>query len=232
MSRDSAGYDHESLFPDPLGFADAEAFIRAHTRLQTPPLVPETRLFLADELTPLWQATEDTLGKKGLEPPFWAFAWPGSQGMARWILDNPEEVAGRRVLDVGAGGGLASIAAARVGARAVANDVDPMAIVSAHLNARENGVAIEAVCGDLLDSDPDADVVIVGDLCYERALSERLLAWLHRLARTRRVLMAEPGRAFAPRAGVRPVATYTVPTLFDLENRTERTVVLLAVEAG
>ncbi|MDP2309954.1 MAG: 50S ribosomal protein L11 methyltransferase [Pseudomonadota bacterium] len=227
----------ESLFPEPSAFLDAEGFIRAHTRLQVPPLVPEMRLFLADELTPLWQATEDTLGKKGLEPPFWAFAWPGSQGMARWILDNPQEVAGKRVLDIGAGGGLAAIAAARAGARAIANDVDPMAIVAARLNAAENGVTIEGVCADLLDTtlldtDLDAEFVIVGDLCYERALSERLLAWLHRLARTRRVLMAEPGRAFAPRAGVRPVGTYVVPTLFDLENRTERTVVLLEIEAG
>jgi predicted nicotinamide N-methyase len=217
---------------DPTALPDPAGFIRKHTRIQTPPLVPELRLFLADELTPLWQATEDTLGKKGLEPPFWAFAWPGSQGMARWILDNPAQIAGRRVLDVGTGGGLAAIAAGRAGAWPIANDVDPMAIVAAHLNAAENGVVIEGVCADLLDTDVDAELVIVGDLCYERALSERLLAWLHGLARTRRVLMAEPGRAFAPRVGVRPVGTYVVPTLFDLENRTERTVVLLEIEAG
>lgn len=210
--------------------ADPEAFIRAHTRLQSPPLVPDVRLYLADEVTPLWQATEDALGKTGLEPPFWAFAWPGSQALARWFLDHPEQVAGRRVLDVGAGGGLASIAAARAGARAVANDVDPMALAAARLNAAENGVAIEVLQGDLLDSEIEADLVIVGDLCYERDLSARLLAWLHRLARTRRVLMAEPGRAFAPRDGVRAVGTYVVPTLVDLESRAERTVVLLEVE--
>jgi predicted nicotinamide N-methyase len=209
---------------------DPARFVRAHTRLVAPPLVPEVRLHLADEVTPLWQATEAVLGEAGLEPPFWAFAWPGSQAMARWILDHPEEVRGRTVLDIGAGAGLASIAAAWAGARATANDVDPMAIVAARLNAEENAADVAFVEGDLLGTDVAAEIVIVGDLCYERTLSERLLAWLRHLALTRRVILAEPGRAFAPRAGFRTLATYVVPTLFDLENKTERTVVLLEIE--
>ncbi|MDP2315725.1 MAG: 50S ribosomal protein L11 methyltransferase [Pseudomonadota bacterium] len=222
----------ERAFPDPTKLADPDGFVRANTRLQTSPLVPELPLYLADELTPLWHATEESVGAVGLEPPFWAFAWPGSQAMARWMLDHPEEVRGRRVLDIGTGGGLAAIAAARVGAHARGNDVDPMALVAARLNAAVNNVVIDWVCGDLVDTDVDAEVVIIGDLCYERALSARLLAWLHRLARTRRVLMAEPGRAFAPRGGVLPLASFVVPTGLDLENTTERTVVLLEIEPG
>jgi len=210
---------------------DPARFVRAHTRLAAPPLVPEARLYLADEVTPLWRATEAVLGEAGLEPPFWAFAWPGSQAMARWILDHPEEVRGRTVLDIGAGAGLASIAAAWAGARVTANDIDPLAIVAARLNAEENTVNLVFVEGDLLDTDVAAEIVLVGDLCYERTLSERLLAWLRRLAQTRRVILAEPGRAFAPREGFRTLATYVVPTLFDLENKTERTVVLLEIEA-
>lgn len=241
--------------------ADPEGFVRLHTRLLAPPLVPELRLWTADVLTPLWQATEDALGAAGVEPPFWAFAWPGSQALARWMLDAPGEVAGRRVLDVGAGAGLASLAAARVGATVTANDVDPLALVATALNARENGVEVTTLLGDLVPADPTpgsgdgaagsravvaaepaeargraraavdaAEIVLVGDLCYEKGTSERLLAWLRRLARDRRVLLAEPGRAFAPRQGVRCVARYVVPTTRELESGTEREVQLLAVE--
>jgi predicted nicotinamide N-methyase len=213
---------------------DPEGFVRAHTRLVSPPLVPELRVYGADEVTPLWQATEDALSRVGVEPPFWAFAWPGSQALARWILDNPGEFAGKRVLDVGAGGGLAAIAAARVGAlAAIANDVDPLALVAARLNAIENGVTITTVLGDLSAGtaglEVDADIIVVGDLCYEKDLAARLMGWLRVLARDRRVVLAEPGRAFAPRAGVRPIARYTVPTTLDLESRTEREAVLLEV---
>lgn len=210
---------------------DPEGFVRAHTRLVTPPLVPEIRVYAADEVTPLWQATEDVLGKAGIEPPFWAFPWPGSQALARWVLDHPAEVAGKRILDVGAGGGLAAIAAARVGAHATANDIDPLALVAARLNAAENGVSIATRLGDLSAAAEavDADVVLVGDLCYEKALAARLMGWLRGLATERRVVIAEPGRAFAPRDGVRAFARYTVPTTVDLESRTEREAVLLDV---
>ncbi len=212
---------------------DPEAFVRAHTRLVRPPFVPELQVYAADEVTPLWQATEEALGEAGIEPPFWAFAWPGSQALARWILDNPATVAGRRVLDVGAGGGLAAIAAARAGAIATANDVDPLALVAARLNADANGVTIATRPGDLsTGADVEADLVLVGDLCYEKTLAARLMGWLRGLARDRRVIIAEPGRAFAPREGVRVIARYTVPTTMDLESRTEREALLLEVEPG
>ena len=107
---------------------DFPAFIRSHTMLVAPPLVPEVRLWTATEITPLWEATEGFLEKVGIEPPFWAFAWPGSQGLARFLLDNPDLVAGRRVLDVGSGNGLAAIAAAKAGADVTANDVDALAL--------------------------------------------------------------------------------------------------------
>lgn len=210
-----------------------EAFVRAHTRLVAPPLVPELEVWTADEVTPLWQATEEALGKVGVEPPFWAFAWPGSQALARWALDHPEALVGRRVLDVGAGNGLASLAAARAGARVTANDVDPLALVAVGMNAAHNGVAVETRLGDLTPGAAiEAEVVLVGDLCYEKTVAARLLGWLAALARDRRVVIAEPGRAFAPRSGVRPIGRYVVPTTLDLESRTEREVVLLEVEAG
>lgn len=212
---------------------DQEAFVRSHTRLVAPAIVPELRTWTADEVTPLWQATEEAIGKTGIEPPFWAFAWPGSQALARWILDHPEAVRGKRVLDVGAGGGLGAIAAARAGAVATANDVDPLALVAVRMNASENGVTVATVLGDLTTGAAvDADLVIVGDLCYEKTVAARLLGWLAGLARERRVIIAEPGRAFAPRAGVRPIGRYVVPTTMDLESRTEREAVLLEVEPG
>ena len=198
---------------------DPQAFIREQTTRAAPPLVPELRVWTATELTPMWEATEQLLARTGIEPPFWAFAWPGSQGLARFLLDHPDAVAGRRVLDVGSGNGLAAIAAARVGGTVTANDVDPMALVAVEMNAAENGVRLHTRLGDLTGGDAasiEAEVVLVGDLCYERTLAERLLTWLRALARGgRRVLIAEPGRAFAPREGVRTVARYMVPTTLE-----------------
>jgi predicted nicotinamide N-methyase len=213
----------------PPGF-DPAAFLAANARPIAPPTVPELVVYTAVELTPLWEATEASLGKAGLEPPFWAFAWPGSVALARWILDHPAELAGKTVVDVGTGNGLAAIAAARVGASVYANDVDEMALAATRINAALNGVAVDTVHADLTTgARVDAEIVLVGDLFYERAVSERLFAWLRGLARDRRVIVAEPGRAFAPRDGVHPIARYTVPTTRELESGTERDVVILEV---
>jgi predicted nicotinamide N-methyase len=206
----------------PPAHPDPEGFVRRHTAIGTAPLVPELRLHLATEVTPLWQATEDELAVAGLDPPFWAFAWPGSVALARWVLDHPAEFAGRRVLDVGSGGGLAALAVAKAGGVGVANDVDRFAAVATRLNAALNGLTVETITGDLVGAETDAHVVLAGDVCYSKTMAERVVRWLRELARTRRVILADPGRAFVPREGLRPLATVTVPTTMDLESRTSR----------
>jgi predicted nicotinamide N-methyase len=203
------------------GLADAEAFIRAGTALAHPPLVPEIALHLATEITPLWQATQDALDDDGLEPPFWAFAWPGGQAMARHLLDNPATVAGRRVLDICSGSGIAAIAAARAGAASVtAADIDPLAVAAIALNAAENGVAIEITCVDLLASPPAGwEVVIAGDVCYERPLADRIVPWLRAAAGGGAlVLIGDPGRAYLPAEGREEIACLSVPTSLELED--------------
>ena len=204
-----------------------EALIRAHTRAQALPFVPEFRLHLADSLVPLWQATEWRAAAPQ-PPPFWAFAWPGSQALARHLLATPGVVAGKRVLDFGSGSGLAAIAAAHVGAAGVvAVDLDPLAAVVQRLNAELNGVAltIESRVGDAtqaevdLELGADADVILAGDVCYEREPAERSLAWLRRRAAAgATVLVADPGRSYAPTDHLELLATYDVPTLDELES--------------
>jgi predicted nicotinamide N-methyase len=205
--------------------ADRAAFIRANTVLTAPPLVPEIRLHLATEITPLWQATEDSLAQGQVPPPYWAFAWAGGQALARHVLDHPEVVAGRRVLDFGAGSGLLSIAAMRVGARAViAAEIDDFAATAIALNAAASGVAVVVETADLIGSPGDPfDVVLVGDMCYERPLAERLTLWLRRLAgHGVPVLLGDPGRNYLPEQGLAEVARYTVPTSRELEDRDSR----------
>ncbi|HZS83149.1 MAG TPA: 50S ribosomal protein L11 methyltransferase [Stellaceae bacterium] len=207
---------------------EASAFIRANTALAAPPLVPEITLHLASELTPIWQATEDSLAARNLPPPFWAFAWAGGQALARHVLDHPAIVAGRRVLDVGAGSGLVAIAAARAGAEAAcAAEIDPVAAAAIALNAAGNGVRVAVETRDLIGSDGQWDTVLVGDLCYERPLAERLTAWLRRLAAGgAAVLLGDPGRAYLPRSGLEEIARYTVPTSRELEDRDSREAVV------
>ena len=150
----------------------AERFVLANTAIAAAPLVPEIRLHLATEVTPLWQATETELAQSGLEPPFWAFAWPGGQALARYVLDRPQLVRNKRVLDIAAGSGLAAIAAAKAGAaQVVANEIDDFAAVALALNAALNGVAVEVSRHDLLGGAADPfDVVLAGDVCYERPM--------------------------------------------------------------
>jgi predicted nicotinamide N-methyase len=207
--------------------SDAAAFLRAHTAPARAPLVPEIALHLASEITPVWQATEDWLQRTGLAPPFWAFAWPGGQALARHVLDHPQTVAGRRVLDFAAGCGIAAIACAQAGAAHVeAVEIDKMAVAAIALNAAANAVAVTALTGDLVGSPCRWDAVICGDVCYEAPMTGHILPWLRALARHAEVWVADPGRAYLPRAGMAAFAQYVVPTTTELEDRTERLVTL------
>jgi predicted nicotinamide N-methyase len=204
---------------------DPALFIRRNTALAAPPLVPEIQLHLATELTPIWQASEETLARSALPPPFWAFAWAGGQALARYLLDHPEIVRGRAVLDFGAGSGLVAIAAAKAGGGPVtAAEIDPFAVAAIGLNAALNGVAVTVTASDLLDAPPQPwPVVTAGDVCYERPMAERATAWLRRLAAAgSRVLIGDPGRAYLPQAGLRELARYQVPTSRELEDRDTR----------
>ena len=203
-----------------MTISDPAAFIRAHTRLMAVPHAPEISLHVADEATELWQKTEEDLGQIGLPPPFWAFAWAGGQALARYLLDNPALVRGMRVLDFASGSGLVAIAAAKAGAATVhARDIDAFAIAAIALNAAANGVAVEAQSADVVDSDDGWDAVLAGDICYERDMAERTVAWLARLhARGARVLIGDPGRSYLPRDTLEPLATYQVPVTRALED--------------
>ena len=205
---------------------DVAAFVRAQTAITAPPLVPEIRLHLATQITPLWEATEATLAAANVPPPYWAFAWPGGQALSRYVLDNPATVRGLRVLDFAAGCGLGAIAAAKAGAaHVVASDIDTIAIRVMMLNAALNDVAFETTAADLSrDASAPWDVIIAGDVCYERPMAEAILPWLRGLAHKGvAVLMADPGRAYLPASGLEEIARYDVPTSLELEDRTLRT---------
>jgi len=206
-----------------LGMAihDPSAFILANTRLQTVPHTPEISLWLADEITPIWRMTEEELGELGLPPPFWAFAWSGGQGLARWVLDNPSEVAGRTVLDFATGSGLVGIAAMKAGAASVrCADIDPFCGAAVALNAQANGVDVAFTEVDLLDADPPSvEVICAGDVCYEKPMTERVLDWLRRArGQGTRVLIGDPHRTYFPRTGLDFLAEYQVPTTRELED--------------
>lgn len=198
----------------------AEDFIRRNTSPIAPPHVPEIVLGLADEVHDLWRRTEDELAEIGLPPPFWAFAWAGGQGLARHILDNPAIVRGRRVLDMAAGSGLVGIAAAKSGAALVlAADTDPFCRVAIAINAAANGVSVDFTGNDLIGTDEGWDVVLAGDVFYDRALAERIEPWLRDLAaRGATVLVGDPGRSYLPKAGLEALAVYQVPVTRVLED--------------
>jgi len=201
---------------------DPADFVRRNTAVTTPALVPEIHLHLATEITPIWQATEETLARSGLPPPFWAFAWAGGQALARYLLDHPAEVAGRSVLDFGAGSGLVAIAAAKAGgALVLAAEIDDFAAAAIAANAQLNGAAIDVTTEDLLDTvDPRWEIVTAGDVCYERPMADRVTGWLRKLvARGTLVLLGDPGRAYLPDKGLTERARYLVPTSRELEDR-------------
>jgi predicted nicotinamide N-methyase len=199
---------------------DRTAFILAQTRLVATPLAPEIRLHVADEATALWQKTEDELGRIGLPPPFWAFAWAGGQALARYVLDHPELVAGRRVLDFAAGSGLVAIAAAKAGARLVeASEIDPFAAAAIALNAAQNDVSLIVRPVDLIGSDDGWEVVLAGDVSYQRDMAEAATGWLAALARRgATVLVGDPWRRYLARDLLEPIATYDVPVSRALED--------------
>ncbi len=197
------------------------AFILANTRLQPVPHAPEISLWLADEVTPIWRLTEEELGEMGLPPPFWAFAWAGGQGLARWLLDHPAEVAGKRVLDLAAGSGLVGIAAMQAGAASVlCADIDPFCAAAVALNAGANGVAMDFTDADLLDAPPpDVDVICAGDVFYEQPMAGRVLDWLTRASgQGTRVLVGDPLRTYFPKEGFDLLGEYAVPTTRELED--------------
>lgn len=200
---------------------DRRAFIVENTRLQAPPHAPELRLHLADEITPIWRMTEEALEEMGLPPPFWAFAWAGGQALARYILDNPATVAGKRVVDFAAGSGIVAIAAMKAGAAsALAADIDSFCEAAVALNAEANGVEVGFTEVNLLDSPPPApDLILAGDICYEKPLAARVMDWLTAArAQGSTVLIGDPGRTYFPREGLVKLAEYQVPTTRELED--------------
>ncbi len=199
-------------------------FVRAHTALTVVPFVPELRLHTATELTPLWRATQAWLGQFGLEVPFWSVPWAGGQALARWVLDHPEEVRGKRVVDFGAGSGLVGLACLIAGAASVrAVDIDPFAEAACLVNAQENGLSIDVSIGDIVGSEVAADVLLAGDVWYERAPAARFEAWLGAIAKQHvRVVTGDPARSYVP-AHLLELARYDVPTSADLESATMRT---------
>lgn len=209
--------------PVPAAVGDPAVFIIANTLLLPVPLAPEIRLHVADEAVPLWTKTEDEINEIGLPPPFWAFAWAGGQALARYVLDHPETVAGKVVIDLASGSGIVAIAAAQAGAASViAYDIDPFARMAIALNARRNNVAIE-VCGDdLLDAHavaPVADTILAGDIFYESDTARRAFDFLSAKALAgATVLIGDPGRSFLPKDKLRKIAEYKVPVSRELED--------------
>jgi predicted nicotinamide N-methyase len=205
----------------PADRASAEAFIRANTKLLSPPLVPEIQLHLAEESLPIWQKTEEELGEKNVPPPYWAFAWVGGQALARYLLDNPQLVRGKRVLDLGSGCGLSAIAALKAGAALVlAADIDAMALAAIGLNATANATAVETTADDLLAVVPSGtfDVILVGDLFYERELASRVLTFIEAAQDTALILIGDPQRNYFPTGRFEVAAEYLVPVTRELED--------------
>lgn len=195
-----------------------DLFVRDNSQLVAPPLVPEIRLHLASEVIPLWRKTEEELAEIGVPPPYWAFAWAGGQALARYLLDNPATVANKRVLDFGSGSGLVAIAAAKAGAAHVtAADIDPFAIAAIARNADANNVIVHAVADNVIGTSDRFDLIVVGDMCYERPLAEKLMAWLESAKAD--ILLGDPGRTYFPKTGLVQLATYSVPTSRELEDR-------------
>lgn len=198
----------------------AAGFVRANTRMVAPPHVPEISLHLADGMYALWHRTEEELAALGLPPPFWAFAWAGGQGLARYLLDRPETVRGLNVLDFACGSGLVGIAAAKAGAASVlAADTDPYCAAAVALNSAANGETLTYTPADLIGRDEGWDAILAGDVFYDRTLAEQLVPWFETLAgRGASVLVGDPGRSYLPKQRLESLAVYEVPVTRDLED--------------
>ena len=203
-----------------LPLNSARRFILDNTALMAPPHVPEVLLHLADEAHDLWLRTEDELAAIGLPPPFWAFAWAGGQGLARYVLDHPATVRGKRVLDFASGSGLVAIAAAKAGAaEVIAADVDPFCATAIALNTEANQVEVEFFGTDCIGTDDGWDVVVAGDVFYDKPFADRLMPWFAALkARGAEILIGDPGRSYLPKAGLEPLGVYEVPVTRALED--------------
>ena len=215
--------------------ADPQAYVAGNSVLQTAPLVPEIKLHLADERAPLWSKTQRDLWDDGIVLPYWAFAWAGGQALARLLLDEPERVRGKRVLDFASGSAISGIAAMMAGASYVlAADIDPLAAIAAQMNAEANGVAVDTSTDDLVgNSLADFDVIIAGDICYEQSVAERVRDWLGAEARQgREVLIGDPGRTFLPRTDLEPVIGYGVKSSRDLDDTDVRNARVWRFAAG
>ena len=204
----------------PAAELDRRGFILEHTRLLPVPHAPEISLHVAQEATELWQKTEDELATIGLPPPFWAFAWAGGQALARYLLDNPDTVRGRRVLDFASGSGLVAIAAVKAGASAVeACDIDAFAAEAIGLNAAANRVSLTVRLDDLVGRDEGWDVVCAGDVCYEKTMAQGVIAWLAQLSsQGTQVLIGDPGRSYLPKDRLDMLESYRVPVTRSLED--------------
>ena len=202
--------------------SERRQFILDNTRPQTPPHTPELTLRLADEVTPIWRMTEEALAGIGLPPPFWAFAWAGGQALARYVLDHPELVRGQAVVDFASGSGIVGIAAAKAGAaRVLAADIDPFCCAALALNAEANGVVVDDTDADLLDAPPPAwaQVILAGDICYEKPMAEAVMDWLRRgRAQGSTVLIGDPGRTYFRKDDLVKLAEYQVETTRELED--------------
>lgn len=212
--------------------------IGTNTELCSVALVPEIRLHQGSEPFSVWQRTELAIGRTGLDPPFWAFAWAGGQALARYVLDHPEVVRGRDVIDVASGSGLVAIAAAKAGAMSVtAYDVDPLAVAAIEVNARANGVAVAAACDDVLTEDgPPAsatNVVLVADAFYERDLAGKVMRFLDRCSACGiAVVVGDCGRTYLPRDRLEPVASYDVPGVRAVEGTDVKRTTIWALAAS
>jgi len=206
-------------------------FIRQATSIGTARLRPDIKLHLATELTPLWQASEDFLHAHNIAPPFWAFAWPGSEALAMYIQANPSQFAGRKLLDFAAGSGLAALAAAQAGAIVEAAEIDPLAAAAIRLNAGLNALQVTVLEGDITGQPCRWDMILCGDVCYEAPMTAHILPWLRACAREAEIIIADPGRKYAPAAGFTRITSYEVPTSLELEHSASRTVTLLRLQA-
>lgn len=215
-----------------LNGARAQDFIRENTTVLAPPHVPEIKLHLADEAHDLWHKTEEELGQIGLQPPFWAFAWAGGQGLARYILDNPAIAKGKNVLDFATGSGLVAIAAKGAGAKYVlANDIDLFCGAAVQLNAKINDVEISfsdaSMVGDML---ADFDVVLAGDVFYDRAMVDAIWPWFQQLhAQGKHILIGDPGRSYLPKDALKEQARYQVSVTRMLEDAEVKQTIIWAL---
>lgn len=214
---------------------DRDAFIRTQTKIARPSLVPELKLHLATEIAPIWRATQTELDDYGMPPPYWAFCWPGGQALTRFLIDQPHWVKGKRVLDFASGSGISGIAAAKMkAAHVTAAEIDDFAATAIRLNAKLNKAVVEIVTEDLVGRlDLGFDVVLAGDVCYERPMAERVFAWFEALADAGVVvLMGDPGRAYLPRRGLAEMARYMVPTSTELEDKDMRLTLIWRIASG